>query len=506
MINRIKAILLITSLLLYFSIFAFSCISRQSLFEIANRPYIAVYNNAEEVINEENSISYGNVELYAESKEIYTIKNTGLVDLYITGISIYNPYDESASSQFILNTTTLDSVLAPGEYTDFSITFRPTSLNNTTANLYIYSNAESANPYIVTITGSGIGSTINTPDIHVFLGDYELQDSDTINIGSKQINQYGVKKFMVVNNGTASLYITDIYISDDSAMYNNDFQLITPEIPTVIKPGEQYNFYVIFHPTVNNNESVMITIESDDPDTNSFNLEVAGEGISNPIPDIMISTDKSEIISGGPYDFGIVQTGSTSQAYFTIKNIGTDTLNITGYSINPSGNFIVNNLNSVSLDPDEKLNFNVQFTPSSNGNQSADISINSNDPDENPFILKVFGTGDPNPQSDISILEASDNGLFDFGSVLLGTSKTQTFTINNNGTAPLDISDINIGGKNASNFILDISSTNFTIAPLGGTTTFNITFNPNINKPRTAIITINSNDPDTSNYKFNLNG
>ena len=476
------------------------------MFDVLQNPYITIYHNSEVILNGKNIVSYGYVNIYTENITTFTIENDGLVDLHITGFSILNQSNESITSQFILDTSELSSVLAPGETTDFYITFRPTSLEDISATLYIYSDDETENPYTIFLTGSGIGDSPGSPDIKVYIGDSELTDFDAIDIGSYEINHYGQRELTIVNNGLMPLYINDIYISDNSSMNNDDFQIIAPEIPLIMEPGEKYNFFVIFKPTIDDYESIEITIKNDDPDNSEFILDINGRGVPNPVPDLAVFSGQTKIISGGTYDFGIIDINSTSQANFTIKNEGTAALTIAGYNINPPGYFVVNNLNSVTLDPGQEINFDVDYFSSSDGIHNASISINNNDPDEDPFILNVVCTGDSNPQPDISIPEVKHNGTFDFGSVLLGTSKTQTFTINNNGTAPLDISDINIGGKNASNFLLDISSTNFTIAPFGGITTIDITFNPNTNKPRTADLTINSNDPDTSNYKFKLNG
>lgn len=96
-------------------------------------------------------------------------------------------------------------------------------------------------------------------------------------------------------------------------------------------------------------------------------------------------------------DFGIVNTGSSSVAKtFTIKNTGTGSLSvgtITKDGDNP-GDFAVNQTGtSSSVNPDGNTNFTVTFSPGAAGARSAVIHIPNGDGNENPFDIKLSGTG-----------------------------------------------------------------------------------------------------------------
>ncbi len=96
----------------------------------------------------------------------------------------------------------------------------------------------------------------------------------------------------------------------------------------------------------------------------------------------------------------------------------------------------------------------------------------------------------------------------DFGSVGLGSSFTRTFTIQNTGTATLNISGstpfVAISGTNAADFAVTTPPSN-TIAA-GGSTTFVVTFTPTVLGARNATITINNDDADEAVYNFDIAG
>lgn len=97
----------------------------------------------------------------------------------------------------------------------------------------------------------------------------------------------------------------------------------------------------------------------------------------------------------------------------------------------------------------------------------------------------------------------------DFGSVnVTSGSTTNTFTINNDGLLPLNLTGsapyVTITGANASDFTLTTTPTSSIIA--GGNTTFNIAFDPSSNGLRSAIITIANNDSNENPYTFYVQG
>ena len=93
----------------------------------------------------------------------------------------------------------------------------------------------------------------------------------------------------------------------------------------------------------------------------------------------------------------------------------------------------------------------------------------------------------------------------EFGAIsVTGSTDTNTFTIQNTGTANLSIGTITIGGAHAADFTLTASPASSVSA--SGSTTFDITFDPSAVGLRTASVSIVNGDSDENPYNFNIQG
>lgn len=97
-------------------------------------------------------------------------------------------------------------------------------------------------------------------------------------------------------------------------------------------------------------------------------------------------------------DFGSIGVGGTIDHTFTIQNTGTATLNLNGGTplVDISGDAAFTILTQPSgntITAGNNRTFVVRFAPTSNGTVTADISIDNNDADENPYNFRVQGTG-----------------------------------------------------------------------------------------------------------------
>ncbi len=79
---------------------------------------------------------------------------------------------------------------------------------------------------------------------------------------------------------------------------------------------------------------------------------------------------------------------------------------------------------------------------------------------------------------------------------------TRTFTIQNTGSATLNISSITFSGANPSEFSVT-SAPAATVAP-AGSTTFTVTFTPATNGTKSAIVNVNNDDGDEAVFNFNI--
>ncbi len=94
----------------------------------------------------------------------------------------------------------------------------------------------------------------------------------------------------------------------------------------------------------------------------------------------------------------------------------------------------------------------------------------------------------------------------DFGSTMVaGGTVVRTFTIENLGTADLTVSGISKSGTHQADFTLGALTPASPIPP-GHSATFTVTFDPSDSGPRTATISVASNDCDENPYDFAVEG
>ncbi|WP_431135326.1 choice-of-anchor D domain-containing protein [Psychroserpens mesophilus] len=252
-----------------------------------------------------------------------------------------------------------------------------------------------------------------------------------------------------------------------------------------------------------------ITLTAVGTPTPEINITGLGQNITDGdvIPDLSDDTD-----------FGTVNTPSgTNINTFTIENTGTAALSIGTISIGGTNasDFTVSSPPAASVTPSGSTTFDITFDPSANGLRTANVTIVNGDSNENPYNFNIQGTGfTATPEINITGngITISDGDIFptpaddtEFPAVsIAGSTHTNTFTIENTGTAALSIGAISFAGANASDFTVS-SPPAASVAP-SGSTTFDITFDPSAAGPRLANITIVNNDSDENTYYFNIQG
>ena len=148
--------------------------------------------------------------------------------------------------------------------------------------------------------------------------------------------------------------------------------------------------------------------------------------------------------------------------------------------------------------------------------RTATLSIANDDADENPYNFSIQGTGLA-PEMDVlgngqSIIDGdttpslTDHTDFDRSQVV-GEIQTRTFTIRNLGTGDLNfVNDPRVAliGGNAGDFSI-ATQPNSPVVP-GGSTVFQISFDPDDSGIRSTTITISNDDADENPYTFTIQG
>lgn len=134
-----------------------------------------------------------------------------------------------------------------------------------------------------------------------------------------------------------------------------------------------------------------------------------------------------------PLNFGTINIGSTATTTFEVGNEGTDTLRISGFTIDNTM-FSVEQT-AFNLAPQERQNIVVSFVPTAAGDQSATLSMASNDP--NVPTAQIILTGS-SVQPQIGILHVATDTL-NFGTLIQSTQAEKTVELTNQGNASLQV-------------------------------------------------------------------
>lgn len=433
------------------------------------------------------------------------------------------------ASEFVL-TTAPAQLVASGTSTTFEITFSPTVEGLRTATISISNTDPDESPYTFNVRGFGLASEIQVEGNGNVIadGDNSPTASDDTDFGSEDVlTGTQAHIFNIVNLGNADLNLLNpsAYI-DITGAAAADFTVTS--LPTSpIATNNSTSFTITFNPGAEGLRQATVSIANNDLDENPYTFTIQGIGLASPEISIegngesIADGDNSPISTDNTY-FGTKDILTSTQVNsFTIKNIGSGALNLTGVPRVAltgvhAGDFLVSSQPGVSsVAPGGSVSFAVTFNPTAVGLRTAIISIANDDDDENPFTFTIQGNGDASPEinilgNSVSIASgdltpsATDSTLFK--NTIIDSTSWVTYTIENEGSALLTLTGaITISGAHSSDFTIS-QLPQSTVAAGGGMTTFSIRFIPSAEGLRTATVSIPSDDSDENPYTFSIAG
>jgi hypothetical protein len=428
----------------------------------------------------------------------FTIQNLGTAALSLTGASPYVVISGVHATDFAVMLFPSNSIAASSS-TTFRIVFDPSADGLRTATISIANNDADENPYTFAIQGTGISApVINSPLIASGNEGTPFTYAITATNLPTSYNATGLPAGLSINTTTGAITGTPTtagtynvtITATNSVGSDNQTLVITIGVGpclvanfesgapagwtmTSITYGGQFcegSQGMIF----NGVNDAAITPAIANPQTLTFQKRRSGDATAWALR-IQVSTSSS-----GPW------TDVT-----TITAISeTCTLETVDLSAYTSGTYFIRFIDTRASGTNQRTIDNVQIfcvTP--------------------PNVeMAVFGNGNEITSGDTTPSLADDT---DFGATLVGNIITKTFTIENSGLDPLTLTEASpyviISGANAADFSLSVIPSS-SIAGSGGTTTFEITFQPSALGIRTASISIANNDADENPYTFAIQG
>ncbi len=355
-----------------------------------------------------------------------------------------------------------------------------------------------------------------------------IADGGTDNLGDQAPGTINLTYTIDNSAGGAQLDVTDVTAP---AMTNaNNFNVSTA-MPLNIAAGGTDTVEIVFDVDALGAFTVDMEIANNDSNENPYNIQITGTGAA--VPEIDVLGNDTSIVSGDTTpstanhtDFGNADfDGATIDRTFTIKNTGLADLDLTAGPPTiviggaDAAEFTLKTDATTPVTAGGETTFTITFDPVDDTLKQATVTIANNDGDENPYTFNIQGMG-TGPSCEIDVQgngiciphgDTSPSALdqTDFGEVLVaGGQVTYTYTIENTGSIDLTLTHndhVMIGGAHAADFILT-EDAHTPVVARGGTTTFEITFDPTQAGLREATITIDNDDNDEHPYTFKVQG
>lgn len=377
------------------------------------------------------SVSFGNVQVGTSQSQSNTLSNTGGTSLTVTQADV-------TGTGFSIAGLTLPLTLSPTVGKTFSVVFAPQAGGSVSGTL-VFTNSDSST-LSIPLSGTAVvaGSLTDNPTSFSF---------GSVQIGTQQSQTETLK-----NTGGEDLTISQASVS--GAGYSSTGLTL----PLTLAPNQSTTFGVVFAPTAAgaSNGKLSITISGS---STSLDIALSGTGVT---PATLTATPAS-------LTFTSITVGQNQSQPETVKNTGGMSATISQATVAGTGFSISGITTPVTLTPGQSASFSVIFTPQSAGNFSGGVAIASNA--SNPTLnLALSGSAITQSQGTLSV--SSVNA----GSVVVGTSGTQTGTLTATG-ASISVTSASLSGTNPSEF--SVSGLSF---PVTVTTsqpvTFTVTFTP----------------------------
>ena len=222
----------------------------------------------------------------------------------------------------------------------------------------------------------------------------------------------------------------------------------------------------------------------------STTISLSGSSTPQPNPQLTLSAQT--------LTFDGVAVGTSVVQALTLKSVGTSPVTISAATTAGSGFSVSGGSLPKTLNPTETLVLQVDFSPTSIGSTTGQLTISSDSISGSTITVSLKGAGTPASVPQLTIGATS----LSFGSTPVNTAVTQALTLTSTGTLPVTVSAATISG---SGFSIAGGTLPVTLAPTQAIT-LQIQFKPTGAGSDTGQVTITSNSATASSAVIALSG
>jgi hypothetical protein len=406
------------------------------------------------------SVSFGRVGLGKQSTQTFSVTNPNQSTVTITKINVSNP-------QFTVSSASLPFSLPSGQAANVSVSVKPRAAGDMSGTLSVGVNSATT-PMVLNLSATGV-----SPQQQISLS------SPAVDFGTVSVGTQGTHSLVITNAGAADLTVSVV------ALTGSEFSLSGIATPKIISSGQTAALTLAFVPTAAGSANGSLAVTSNDPANPTVNVPVTGSGTNTPMGQL---TANPTTLS-----FGNINTGSSASKQVVLMNTGNAAVKISQISATGAGFSASGITLPATLNAFQSATLTVGFAPASAASALGTIIV-TNDTKGSPLSIALAGSG---VQAGLNVSPAT----FNFGSLVEGQTKSQKFSITNNGSASLTIQDLVISGAGYS---VSGLTTPATLAA-GQSASFTAEFAPTAPGSLGGVVTISSNAP-SSPAKVALSG
>jgi Abnormal spindle-like microcephaly-assoc'd, ASPM-SPD-2-Hydin/Transmembrane protein 131-like N-terminal len=394
-------------------------------------------------------LTFPNVSVGQQATQVAMLTNTGSKSVSITQLSV-------SSSEFTATGIATPLTLGPGQSTQFKVSFKSSTAGTISGTLSA-------------MTSRGGGSTKVKLNGNSGKNASQLSLSTTsLKYGNVLVHGSSTQAVTLKNSGSSDVNISQLNVSGAG------FSVSGVAVPFTLPAGQSAALQATFAPVAAGAATGSVTIASD-AQTTSSSVALSGTGVNATYTMLLNPTSVA---------FGNLNVGSSAKQTVQLSNTGNASFTVTQLTAAGAGVSVSGMAVPATIAPSQSVPLTVSFAPTTGGAVAGSVTV-TNDGGVN-VVAAVTGTG---VQAGLSVTPSSAS----FGSVVTGSTNSQTIQVKNNGTASLIVSQVAAAG---SGFSVSGVSAPFTLAA-GASSTFNVQYAPTAAGAVNGSVSIVSNAPNS---------
>ncbi|HCN79114.1 MAG TPA: hypothetical protein DIT13_18265 [Verrucomicrobiales bacterium] len=331
---------------------------------------------------------------------VFTIENQGFAPL--TGLAV----SKINGGNGFTFTPVGSASISRGQSTTFLVSFKPPNSTPQGMRLSLASNDPAQTPFEFDLRAAEAvrSVAVDFNGTRLKSGAASLQ-----NLGSNLTFGVPVQRtFNLVNTGNVAFVIANLVVN------HPDYQVSAPGKVQLAPGGDSTPFTVTFTPRSGGLSHASVQVLGNEGPQPFFDLRLQG-GIQ--AQEIAVEQPAGASLASGSsvVDFGTPLAGGRVVRVFTLRNTGTNTLNLGAPVFEGGAPFTLTKLPPGALVAGKSVTFEVTFAPAAGGDFAGNLLLPNNDLDENPFRIELRGSALPSllpvitghPQSQIVPLGAA---------------------------------------------------------------------------------------------------